>query len=521
MSQPPRYSYPGFDPGAADGSSPYGTLPVAPEASQGFMDGIVLFDPATDSSPYAAKHKKKKGRPSGKPSAKPSKKAQQKALHLAQAGQAAAPAPSAPEGYPPLGAPSVLNLAPDYTPRVDSHDALRIVSDDPSEIRLYAEAQRRSDAGRTLAGIAPQAPMTPMAPMAPAAGTPTAAPFGAAPAAPAQEGVRPGASPWSGYPPVGGPDAQTGAPTTSSALPTWSSYEIDDDPDHPRPSARRRKGSIASVPEGPIVFASESAQATPGAEAARPRWRLRAHRKTDEDLEQEAAEQAEGAETGEAEGSEAEVAETQAEGAVGQKARKKQRKARAKAARAGRKPAARRAPDPESVWRAGIVALTSVAAVLTTVVMLYFPAQSVYLNMRENERLTDELDRNLSRNEQMQERVDTLQTAEGVQDEARRVFGLVLPGESSVTVVGVDYDEPSNAVPLEIPRGSGENTDTWATDLLDRVFGVTGPETSTATSSDVATVTDQAADGQEDAAPTETGQAEGDQAADAAAQPAP
>ena len=516
MSQPPRYSNPGFDPGAADGSSPYGTLPVAPEASQGFMDGIVLFDPATDSSPYAAKHKKKKGRPSGKPSAKPSKKAQQKALHLAQTGQAAAPAPSAPEGYPPLGAPSVLNLAPDYTPRVDSHDALRIVSDDPSEIRLYAEAQRRSDAGRTLAGIAPQAPMAPMAPMAPAAGTPTAAPFGAAPAAPAQEGVRPGASPWSGYPPVGGPDAQTGAPTTSSALPTWSSYEIDDDPDHPRPSARRRKGSIASVPEGPIVFASESAQATPGAEAARPRWRLRAHRKTDEDLEQEAAEQAKGAETGEAEGSEAEVAETQAEGAVGQKARKKQRKARAKAVRAGRKPAARRAPDPESVWRAGIVALTSVAAVLTTVVMLYFPAQSVYLNMRENERLTDELDRNLSRNEQMQERVDTLQTAEGVQDEARRVFGLVLPGESSVTVVGVDYDEPSNAVPLEIPRGSGENTDTWATDLLDRVFGVTGPETSTATSSDVATVTDQAADGQEDAAPTEAGQA-----ADAAAQPAP
>ena len=515
MSQPPRYSNPGSTPGAADGSSPYGTLPVAPEASQGFMDGIVLFDPATDSSPYAAKHKKKKGRPSGKPSAKPSKKAQQKALHLAQAGQAAAPAPSAPEGYPPLGAPSVLNLAPDYTPRVDSHDALRIVSDDPSEIRRYAEAQRRSDADRTLAGIAPQAPM------APAAGAPSAAPFGAAPASPAQEGVRPGASPWSGYPPVGGPDVQAGAPNTSSALPAWSSYEIDDDPDHPRPSARRRKGSIASVPEGPIVFASESAQATPGAEAARPRWRLRAHRKTDEDLEQEVAEQAEGAETGGAKGDEAEVAEAQAEGAAGRKARKRQRKARAKAVRAGRKPAARRAPDPEAVWRAGIVALTSVAAVLTTVVMLYFPAQSVYLNMRENERLTDELDRNLSRNEQMQERVDTLQTAEGVQDEARRVFGLVLPGESSVTVVGVDYDEPSNAVPLEIPRGSGENTDTWATDLLDRVFGVTGPETSTATSSDVATVTDQAADGQEDAAPTETGQAEGDQAADVAAEPAP
>ena len=501
MSQPPRYSNPGSTPGAADGGSPYGTLPVAPEASQGFMDGIVLFDPATDSSPYAAKHKKKKGRPSGKPSAKPSKKASQKPLHLAEAQGDASLFQPVPGGYPPFGAAPSLELAPERAPRMDSHDALRIVSDDPSEIRRYAEAQRRSDADRTMAGLAAQAPM--------------------APASPAQEGVRPGASPWSGYPPVGGPDVQAGAPNTSSALPAWSSYEIDDDPDHPRPSARRRKGSIASVPEGPIVFASESAQATPGAEAARPRWRLRAHRKTDEDLEQEVAEQAEGAETGEAKGDEAEVAEAQAEGAAGRKARTRQRKARAKAVRAGRKPAARRAPDPEAVWRAGIVALTSVAAVLTTVVMLYFPAHSVYLNMRENERLTDELDRNLSRNEQMQERVDTLQTAEGVQDEARRVFGLVLPGESSVTVVGVDYDEPSNAVPLEIPRGSGENTDTWATDLLDRVFGVTGPKTSTATSSDVATVTDQAADGQEDAAPTEAGQTEGDQAADAAAEPAP
>ena len=505
MSQPPRYSYPGFDPGAADGSSPYGTLPVAPEASQGFMDGIVLFDPATDSSPYAAKHKKKKGRPSGKPSAKPSKKAQQKALHLAQAGQAAAPAPSAPEGYPPLGAPSVLNLAPDYTPRVDSHDALRIVSDDPSEIRRYAEAQRRSDADRTLAGIAAQPAFAPAA--APAAPFPDAGPSGAAYPAAAPQPVP---SPWADCPPLGGADAQ------ADALPAWSSYEIDDDPDHPRPSARRRRGAIATGPEGPIVFASESAQADSGTEKQRPRWRLRAHRKTDEDLEQEAAEQA-----GEAGGDEAGTVEAATDDGAGRKARRKRRRAQAKAARAERRPAVRRALDPEALWRAGIVALTSVAAVLTTIVMLYFPAQSVYLNMRENERLTDELDRNLSRNEQMQERVDTLQTAEGVQDEARRVFGLVLPGESSVTVVGVDYDEPSNAVPLEIPRGSGENTDTWATDLLDRVFGVTGPETSTATSSDVATVTDQAADGQEDAAPTETGQVEGGQAADTAAEPAP
>ena len=56
MSQPPRYSSPGFDPGAVDGGLPRGPLSADPEGSQDFMEGIVLFDPATDSSPYAAKH---------------------------------------------------------------------------------------------------------------------------------------------------------------------------------------------------------------------------------------------------------------------------------------------------------------------------------------------------------------------------------------------------------------------------------------------------------------------------------
>ena len=269
MSQPPRYSNPGSTPGAADGGSPYGTLPVAPEASQGFMDGIVLFDPATDSSPYAAKHKKKKGRPSGKPSAKPSKKASQKPLHLAEAQGDASLFQPVPGGYPPFGAAPSLELAPERAPRMDSHDALRIVSDDPSEIRRYAEAQRRSDADRTMAGLAAQPAFAPAAPF------PDAGPSGAAYPAAAPQPVP---SPWADCPPLGGADAQ------ADALPAWSSYEIDDDPDHPRPSARRRRGAIATGPEGPIVFASESAQADSGTEKQRPRWRLRAHRKTDEDL---------------------------------------------------------------------------------------------------------------------------------------------------------------------------------------------------------------------------------------------
>ena len=161
----------------------------------------------------------------------------------------------------------------------------------------------------------------------------------------------------------------------------------------------------------------------------------------------------------------------------------------------------RHAVDHERVWRHALVAVTTLASVFVTIIMLYFPAQDLYLALRQNERLSDELAQNTARNAQMQARVDSLQTAEGIQDEAHRAFGLVMPGEESITVQGLDeYQAPSSAIPAEVPRGSGTNTSSWATDLFDRVFGVTGFSTSTATAgSGVATVSEDTASGTSDA----------------------
>lgn len=142
----------------------------------------------------------------------------------------------------------------------------------------------------------------------------------------------------------------------------------------------------------------------------------------------------------------------------------------------------------ERTWRLAIMWLTSVACVLATITMLYFPAQELYLAMRENERLTDELARNTARNEQMLDRVTALQTAEGIQDEARRAYGLTLPYDNPVTVVGLDMDTPSTTIPAEVPRGSGQNTHTWATNLLDGVFGAVGSSATMAEAEDRATV---------------------------------
>ncbi len=149
------------------------------------------------------------------------------------------------------------------------------------------------------------------------------------------------------------------------------------------------------------------------------------------------------------------------------------------------------AAGEERTWRLAIMWVTSIACVLATITMLYFPAQELYLAMRENERLTDELARNTERNDQMLERVSALQTAEGIQDEARRVYGLTLPYDNPVTVVGLDVEEPTTTTPAEIPRGSGRNSHSWATDLLDNVFGAVGSSATVAEVEDRATIVEE------------------------------
>ena len=58
--------------------------------------------------------------------------------------------------------------------------------------------------------------------------------------------------------------------------------------------------------------------------------------------------------------------------------------------------------------------------VVISIVGLYGPSQRLYVAWREQERISEELNANLSRNEQMQTRIDRLQSQEGIEDEAPR-----------------------------------------------------------------------------------------------------
>ena len=452
----------------------------APRPSYG--QAVVLFDPETDTSPYAMRHAKQK--PAGKRAKTPASP-----VHAALAtppGELGASAPAAATAEaarhtfrssanvpstttaasPGPGAQAARAASP-RNGRVPGRAALRMVpDDDPGVLRRYAEEQRRHDAGASAAAApaAPAAASSPLPPEHRVPGTLSASPAARPPrAATAAHGftgpIIPGRAP--ARPGTDTPQAPAGAAAPTGRVGSGAGA----------PGTARR-----DIPptEGGQPFPAETAGRRPAAEPApAPRGR----RPVSPDAADAALDDGKPS------------------------ARRRSDPAQADPTTADHVRAVRHAVDHERVWRHALVAVTTLASVFVTIIMLYFPAQDLYLALRQNERLSDELAQNTARNAQMQARVDSLQTAEGIQDEAHRAFGLAMPGEESITVQGLDeYQAPSSAIPAEVPRGSGTNTSSWATDLFDRVFGVTGFSTSTATAgSGVATVSEDTASGTSDA----------------------
>ncbi len=184
-------------------------------------------------------------------------------------------------------------------------------------------------------------------------------------------------------------------------------------------------------------------------------------------------------------------------------------------------PASEKAPKPSLAERLGGLAATLVesealvrhltlgatfvACVAITVVTLYTPAQQLYSAYRENERLTDELAQNKARVEALEKSVSALQTAEGVQDAARKTWGLVMPDEVSLDVQNAAYQAADTSIPDEVRRGSGQNTSTWVTDILDQVFGEAGATTATESAEQTATVSEADSASVDSATPAEDG----------------
>lgn len=135
----------------------------------------------------------------------------------------------------------------------------------------------------------------------------------------------------------------------------------------------------------------------------------------------------------------------------------------------GASPAADKGSFFTRPWFMGLAA--TALTVAFGVVVLYGPAQQLYLDIREKDRLGAEYAAVVDRNEAIDAQVRSLQTDEGVEDMARTQLGWVREGEHAVSVSGLKPKDVTefrgNIVSEDIPL-----PDTWYSGLLDPFFGV-------------------------------------------------
>ena len=90
-----------------------------------------------------------------------------------------------------------------------------------------------------------------------------------------------------------------------------------------------------------------------------------------------------------------------------------------------------------------LIAIVVVAVVLG----IYFPVRDLYIAYRSQVILEQQLAIREAYNSELEEDIDALTTEEGVQDIAREELGMVMEGETPVTVTGLD--DEGNAIIVE------------------------------------------------------------------------
>ena len=126
-------------------------------------------------------------------------------------------------------------------------------------------------------------------------------------------------------------------------------------------------------------------------------------------------------------------------------------------------------PTPEQLRKMGIVALI----VAVVIGFLYVPARSLYVARRDEAVLTMRLEQLESENAELQHSIETLQTHEGIEDEARR-RGYVIYGETPVVVQGLEGaegEQQADDIAMLTANGSVEEENLpWYIVLGDFIF---------------------------------------------------
>ncbi|MEC4273152.1 septum formation initiator family protein [Adlercreutzia sp. R25] len=119
-----------------------------------------------------------------------------------------------------------------------------------------------------------------------------------------------------------------------------------------------------------------------------------------------------------------------------------------------------------------VVACATALCLAFGAVFLYAPAQQLYIDIRERDRLAAEYAAVVDRNAAIEAQVNALSTDAGIEDAARTQLGWVREGEHAVSVGGLAEAEEASAFRGNIVSEDIVAADTWYSDLLDPIFGV-------------------------------------------------
>jgi len=132
-------------------------------------------------------------------------------------------------------------------------------------------------------------------------------------------------------------------------------------------------------------------------------------------------------------------------------------------------------PRRRSPIVAFINTLIITAAFVAACYLVYPVLQDWWKVHRDNQLMAAESQAIFTRNDQIQQLIDNLNTPEGIESRAREQFGWVYPDEKAVNITGLSAEDSSTAMPESIIAGTVRPDVDWLTATLDFLLGYEYP----------------------------------------------
>ena len=122
-----------------------------------------------------------------------------------------------------------------------------------------------------------------------------------------------------------------------------------------------------------------------------------------------------------------------------------------------------------------LVPLIILAVLVVSVLMLAGPVRTLYAAWRDAGVVEAEYDALVEQNQELQERLDSLQSLDGIEDEARR-RGYAYPDEEALIVDNLEEEVLADPAKVDEAIAAHEQNQPWYVGVLDALFGYEGTQ---------------------------------------------